>query len=359
MPGGYHSRKKGLDVPQLEEKIAVIQDETYPETEHQAPIEEVTVRVRKDFRRHELLGANAFLLEMFKQFNDVLGVRTSDVMSGSITDLQDTIDNVTQQAQERTAGIAVTAVVSGPGQIRAEVAVANLVGHRLPSGVGFRRAFIEVLVRDDRGTIVWSSGRTNQLGIIVDGNGQILPSEFFTEYVDAQGAVRQHYQPHHEVITSQDQVQIYEELVQNADGKFTNSFVRRDHIVKDNRLLPTGWTARGPDPSLQGRFLEATHPEGSAVDDPDYQDGHAGTDHVTYLITLPAGVDPTTCTLEATLNYQSIPPSFLNTRFTAAPDGDATRRLYYLASNLKLAGTSTENWKLPLASSSAPVTRPQ
>jgi mono/diheme cytochrome c family protein len=359
MPGGYHSTKKGLDVPQLKEKIAVIQDETYPEAANRAPIEELTVRVRQEgFSRHELLGANAFLLQMFRQFYDVLGVRTDDYMSGSTTDLQDTIDNVTQQAQERTARITASAVVSGPGRIQADVAVTNLVGHRLPSGVGFRRAFIEVLVKDDQGRIVWSSGRTNRLGIIVDGNGQILPSEFFTEYVDAQGHVQQHYQPHYEVITSQDQVQIYEELAQSADGKFTTSFVRRDVIVKDNRLLPIGWTERGPDPSLNGRFLEATHPEGSAVNDPDYRDGHAGTDHVTYQITLPAGVDPTTCTIQATLNYQSIPPSFLNDRFTSAPDGDATRRLYYLASNLQLAGTSTEHWKLPLASSSVPVTRP-
>jgi mono/diheme cytochrome c family protein len=359
MPRSYHSAKKGLDVPQIKEKIAIIEDEGYPEAEHAVPVEDFTVRVRQEgFSRHELLGANAFLLQMFKQFYDVLGVRTADYMSGSTTDLQDAIDNVTQQAQERTARITASALAVGPGQIRADVAVTNLAGHRLPSGVGFRRVFIEVLVRDDHGSIVWSSGRTDRLGIIVDGNGQILPSEFFTEYVDAQGRVQQHYQPHHEIITAQDQVQIYEELVQNADGKFTTSFVRRDVIVKDNRLLPIGWTERGPDPSLNGRFLEATHPEGSAVDDPDYHDGRAGTDHITYQITLRAGVDATNCTVQATLYYQATPPSFLNDRFSTAPDGDATRRLYYLTSNLQLSGTSTENWKLPLASTTTSVAPP-
>jgi len=358
MPRSYHSAKKGIDVPQLEEKIAIIEDEGYPEAEHAVPIEDRTVRVREEgFSRHELLGANAFLLQMFNQFYDVLGVRTADYMSGSTTDLPDAIDNVTQQAQERTAHITAAARASGPGRIQADVAVTNLVGHRLPSGVGFRRAFIELLVKDDQGRIVWSSGRTDRLGIILDGDGRILPSEFFTEYVDAQGHVQQHYQPHHEVITAQDQVQIYEELVQSADGKFTTSFVRRDVIVKDNRLLPIGWTEAGPDPSLNDRFLESTHPEGSAVDDPDYHDGRAGTDHVTYQISLPAGVDATKCTVEATLYYQAIPPSYLNARFTSAPDGDATRRFYYLTSNLALAGTSTENWKLRLASTSTTVAR--
>jgi len=358
MPRSYHSAKKGLDVPQLKEKIAIIEDEGYPEAEHRVPIPDITVRVRQEgFSRHEFLGLNAFLLQMFRQFYDVLGVRTPDYMSGSTTDLQDAIDNFSQQAQERTARITASALAIGPGQIQADVAVTNLAGHRLPSGVGFRRAFVELLVKDDQGRTVWGSGRTNRLGIIVDGNDQILPSEFFSEYIDAQGRIQQHYQPHHEVITGQDQVQIYEELVQNADGKFTTSFIRRDAIVKDNRLLPIGWTERGPDPSLNGRFLAATHPEGSAADDPDYHDGYAGTDHITYQITLPPGVDTTKCSVHATLFYQAIPPSFLNDRFTAAPDGDATKRLYYLTSNLQLAGTSTESWKLPLVSNSAPVTR--
>jgi hypothetical protein len=356
MPRSYHSAKKNIDAPQLEEKIAIIEDETYPEAEHAVPIPDRTVRVRPDFARHELVGANAFLLQMFNQFYDVLGVRTADYMSGSTTDLPDAIDNITQQGQERTARITAVARGVSPNQIQADVAVTSLVGHRLPSGVGFRRAFVELLVRDDQGRIVWSSGRTNHLGIILDGDGQILPSEFLTPYVDAQGVVRQHYQPHYEIITAQDQVQIYEELVQNADGQFTTSFVRRDVIVKDNRLLPIGWTENGPDPSLNGRFLEATHPEGSAAHDPDYEDGR-GTDRITYQITLPPGVNAPNCTVHATLRYQAIPPYYLNARFSSAPGGDATRRLYYLTSNLELAGTSTEGWTLPLASTTTPVTR--
>jgi len=364
MPRSYHNTTNNvpkINVPKIQEKIAIIQDETYPEAEHAVSVEDFTVRVREDgFARHELVGANAFLLQMFRQFNDLLGVRTPDYMSGSTTDLQDAIDNVTQQAQERTATITASARAVGPGQIQADVAVTNLAGHRLPSGVGFRRAFIEVLVTDDGGRIVWSSGSTNRLGIIVDGNGNILPSEFHDEYVDSQGVVRQHYEPHYEVITAQYQAQIYEELVLNADNKFTTSFVRRNFIVKDNRLLPIGWTERGPDPSFaavdNGRFLHATHPEGSAADDPDYHDGRAGTDHVTYQITLPAGVDPTRCTVQATLFYQAIPPSFLHHRFSSAPDGQATRRLYYLTSNLQLDGTSTEHWKLPLAATRTAVT---
>lgn len=356
MPTSYHSETKKIDVPQIQQRIAIIEDETYPEAEHRVPTDKITVRVRQEgFRRHEFLGLNVFLLQMFDQFNDVLGVRKDDYMSGSTTDLQDAIDNYVQQAQSKSAKIAATATAIGAQQIEAKVSVSNLAGHRFPSGVSFRRLFIELLVTDANQKVVWASGRTNELGVIIDGNGKPLPSEFFAEYKDAQGKIRQSYQPHYETITAQNQVQIYEELSQDADGKFTTNFTRRDVQVKDNRLLPVGWTHKGPDASLNGRYLHATYPEGNAEKDPDYQDGKAGTDNLTYKITLPAGVDATKCRVLVTLYYQTIPPYYLNQRFTAAPTGDATRRLYYLTSNLNLSGTPVQNWKLPIVST-GPVT---
>src|SRR6266496_2854209 len=354
MPGYYHSEKKGIEVHQLVQKMAIIQDQDYPESEHSAPEPELMVRDRANFTRHELLGLNVFLLEMFKQFNDILGVRKEDYMSGSSTDLDDAIDNIAQQAQQRTATLQVAARATGNRTVTVEVAVTNLTGHRFPSGVGFRRAFIELLVFD--GTrLVWASGRTNALGVIVDGNGEVLPSEFFTEYTDSQGRVQQHFQPHYQVITSPQQVQIYEELIKNAEGKFTTSFTRRDETVKDNRLLPIGWTEHGPDPSLNGRFLAATHAEG-VHGDPDYVNGQ-GMDRIIYQITLPAGVDPSRVAVQATLYYQSIPPYYLNDRFKTVPHAAGTQRLHFLASNLELDRTPGEDWKLKIASATATTTR--
>ena len=75
-----------------------------PQAEHAAPLDEITVPYRqKGFRRHELLGLNAFLLRTFQvQPNTaVLGVRLPDYMSGSTTDLDDAIGNVVHQARTR------------------------------------------------------------------------------------------------------------------------------------------------------------------------------------------------------------------------------------------------------------------
>src|SRR5258708_37190251 len=148
--------------------------------------------------------------------------------------------------------------------VAAEGTVETLTGHRLPSGVGFRRAFLEVnavQTVNGRERVVWSSGHTNEVGVIVDADGTPLPTEFF-----AGGK----FEEHHETIDSQNQVQIYQELTTDADGQFTTSFIRRDHGVKDNRLMPHGYTLDVPDPaSLTGRYLEATPPKGAAATAPD------------------------------------------------------------------------------------------
>lgn len=349
MPRDYRNTFAGNEivVDPIRTKFAVIEDQDLPQADHRMGLDKIRVRFRESgFVRHELLGANAFVLEMFRQRNEVLGVRLGDFMSGIDTGLPSAISNVVRQVQRLTATIDVNVRGAEAGKVVADVTVANLTGHRFPSGVGFRRAFIEFVVLDgDR--VVWSSGRTNGVGVIVGQDGKPLPSEFFEEYVDAQGRKRQHFQEHHETIASDRQVQIYEELTQDAEGKFTTSFLRRDNDgVKDNRLLPVGWTRTGPDPkNFSKEFLEATFPKGRATQDPRYSDG-SGTDTVRYEATLPAGLDVMNLKVQATLYYQSIPPYYLAMRFREAPNGPATKRLYDLAANLKVENTAIADWKL-------------
>jgi len=88
--------------------------------------------------------------------------------------------------------------------------------------------------------------------------------------------------------------------------------------------------------------------------DPAYADG-SGTSIVRYEIPLNA-FTTRNITVTATLYYQSIPPYFLNDRFTQAPTGPATRRLYYLTSNLQTKGTSIEDWKFRIATASEVAT---
>jgi hypothetical protein len=53
--------------------------------------------------------------------------------------------------------------------------------------------------------------------------------------------------------------------------------------------------------------------------------------------------------VKATMYYQAIPPFYLQQRFKLAPDGEATKRLYYMASRLKTTKeTAIADWKLRL-----------
>ena len=101
--------------------------------------------------------------------------------------------------------------------------------------------------------------------------------------------------------------------------------------------------------------LDATFPKGDAARDPDYRDSK-GSDTVTYRIQLPPDVDPKDVSVQARLFYQSIPPYYLNHRFTASK-GEATSRLYYLASTVNLASTPMEGWKIAIASASRSVVK--
>src|SRR6202521_672072 len=337
MRNSYSNAAGTLKVPLIRQPIATIEDDTYPAAEHRAPADKIQVRFRDTgVERHQLQGRNVPLLEMFSQFmkdpkatpekrfpyNEVLGVRQNDYMLTVNADLPNAIDAFVEQAQNSTATIAVTPVSTRNDKLVANVTVTNKTGHRFPSGVGFRRAFIEFQVVDKSKKTVWASGRTDELGIIVDENNNRLPSEFFARYQDESGKPRQHYQPHYydqpgHTITRQDQVQIFEELIQDADGNFTTSFIRRDTPVKDNGLLPLSWTAKGPDSSLSGEFLAATPPH-AVGDDTHYKDV-SGTSVVTYEVPL-KGRDPKSLTLKATIYHQSIPPYYLKMRFDEAPD---------------------------------------
>jgi hypothetical protein len=320
-------------------RIANIEDNTYPFTDFRAPDKELALRVRNQYSRHTLTGMNLFGTMLFQQFPDILGIRTADYMyaEGELGLL--TAQNSTLElARSETARIGVASLNRTNDSLAATVRVENLAGHSLPSGVSFRRAFITFELLDAEGKVLWASGRTNSAGAIVKGiSDEVLPTEFF--YDEKTG--RQVFQPHYEVITDENQVQIYEELVADTKGKISTSFVGLDHPLKNNRLLPKGWRADGP-------FAEHTTPHGDAAHDSEYvnESGSSGADTVAYRIPLNERTRRAV-SVRAVLSYQSIPPYYLRDRF-AIGKGAETRRLAFLASHLNVKNTPVENWKLPL-----------
>jgi cytochrome c553 len=318
-------------------QIANVQDQSYPQADHQADFDSLFVERRDTFSRHTLLGINQFGLEMFNQFDSILGIYKLDYMTGSPI-MEQAISSSQILATEQTAQLEVLALSQKGNVLNAEIEVRSLVGHRFPSGVGFRRAFLEFRVKNEKGETIWVSGNTNSLGVILGADGKQLPSEFF-KIVDG----KQSYQPHHDTITSEDQVQIYQELVKDPEGNFTTSFISIFKHVKDNRLLPKGWK-QYPKAIIDPKQREATWPKGKAKDDKDFV---GGSDKITYQVKVPAGQKA--ATIEVSLYYQAIPPYYLKDRFDTAT-GDAGQRLLYLTSNLDLSKTNIGDWKLKVTS---------
>ncbi len=347
MPQMYKGR-------QLKFRVANIEDETYPFTDNRLPDKDITLKVRDTYSRHTLVGLNVFANQMFQQFPDLMGVITGDYMyAQGVAGLVTTEQSMLEMAREETARLEILGIRAAGGTLEVEVKVANLTGHGFPSGVEFRRAFLHLAVTDSRGNLIWASGRTNADGEILDG---ISEKVLATEYFGIDPTSGHNFQPHYSQqfpITRGNQVQIYEELVADSDGKLTNSFVRLYKHVKDNRLLPRGWRPDGP-------YAEFTEPFGRAEQDPGYipaknsPNGSEGSNTVLYRIPLGdlKGRPASVC---ASLNYQSIPPYYLADRFSLLEKGLAaekireTRRLKFLKDNLRVKGTAIEGWKLQLA----------
>ena len=365
-----HMPKTNAKEKPYRSKIATIQEfSSFPQAEFTLPPEDIDLEPREGFAKHTLVGLNMFLTKMAQQFPDVLGIRTEDPMLPSRRGVDASI--ATEQAvleqAAATADIELGATSEENGTLTAEVTIHNKAGHKFPSGVAFRRAFIHFEARDDLGNVLWSSGRTDRNGVIVDENGEPIEGElWWTSNCEARiSPEKRLHQPHYQEITRQDQAQIYQEMAAGPgdveppscgahaepEGPLTSSFLSICAKVKDNRLLPHGFLplkARGEIAAALGadsHLAEDVAPVGTAGD-PDYEMGEEapGQDTIRYKIPLDR-LEGGPVELRATLYYQAIPPFFLQDRFCTA-SGKDTSRLYYLAGKLDTSEGPIKGWKL-------------
>jgi hypothetical protein len=375
--GCHMPNKDSLGNP-YKSKIAAIQEHTnFPQAENALPKEEIDLPVRSGFGKHTLVGLNVFLLKMAWQFPDILGIRKSDPMltTTGIDSIPTAEGAMLDQAVNRTATVTVGDVREENGALNARVTVVSRVGHKFPSGVGFRRAFIEFSVLDVNNKVLWSSGRTNATGVLIDDKGQPIAGELWWNQ-DCSARIepdKRIHQPHYQVITRQDQAQIYQELVAQPPpgaspeacvpgaqpaGPLTTSFLSICTKVKDNRILPSGYLKLADriaiSKAIGANDAMAVESGAEAVgDDPDYQRG--GSDALVYRVPL-GEIRGKAASVQATLYYQATPPYFLQDRFCTSGSAD-TKRLYYLTGKLNLSGTLAQDWKLRVVTS-GPVSVP-
>jgi hypothetical protein len=179
-----------------------------------------------------------------------------------------------------------------------KVKLLNKAGHKFPSGYPARRAWIELEVKNQNGETVFHSGRMNP--------DFSLPDE------DA------NFEPHFNLIENPNQIQIYELVPGDVNGLFTNVLERGHVALKDNRLVPQGFSASDP-------VYDTTLVVG--IDgDPDF-DFDGGSDVVHYR--LPTNGYTGFLTVTAKVWYQSLPPKWMAPMFAhSSPEIDAFKTMF-------------------------------
>jgi len=229
---------------------------------------------RSPVGRHLFVGGNTLVPRILKENLDALHVKAMPESFDA------TVAAARALLSERTARVTIEETTRGVDELRFVVRVENLAGHKFPSGHPSRRAWLRVRVRDKDGRIVFRSGETDERGRLRAGE-EIHPAE-------APGGP---LLPHFLTITAADQVQVYEAVLEGARVRAHGA------LAKDNRLLPTGWSAVHADAA-------ATRPVGVGEDD----DFVGGGDTVAYAIPF-ADVAPP-YEIEVELLYQPISPRY-------------------------------------------------
>jgi hypothetical protein len=174
---------------------------------------------REGVHRHEFVGANFLIEGMLKEHHDELSVNaTPDELAAAQERTRHFMQTQAARVSLRTSSVAKGLAV--------QVLVENLTGHKLPTAYPSRRAWLHVVVRDGNGKVVFESGALNPDGSIVGNDNDADPHRF---------------EPHYTEITSPEQVEIYEPILGDPEGRVTTGLLSAVSYLKDNRILPKGF----------------------------------------------------------------------------------------------------------------------
>ncbi|MEJ2756886.1 MAG: hypothetical protein P8046_00260 [Anaerolineales bacterium] len=237
------------------------------------PISNIAATIQPYLRKHSFTGANAFMLKLLKANAETTGITAEDGQ------MQAAIDRVmTQLSAPPNTVVRMGNVTLEEGLLDAEVTVSNGNGHKFPAGFPSRRVWLHVWVTDGSGETVFESGA-------VDADGRIVGNDN-----DTDPAL---YEPHYDLITDPEQVQIYEAIMHNTENEVTTTLLKASGYLKDNRMLPAGFSLAAVDPAIA--------PYGQVKEDENFV---GGRDTIHYAVDVSQYAGPFTINFE--LYYQSI-----------------------------------------------------
>ncbi len=214
---------------------------------------------RTPFWQHTFVGGNAYMLNLLKNNIDSLGLTAApEHFDSTISRTEYSLMNQSIELKTFTNYL--------DNQLQVKVYIKNLTGHKIPTGIPFRRMWIHLKVEDQNNNIVFESGEWDSAGKIIDYNSD--------------------FEPHYNLISSEDQVQVYEGVFTDVNNQVTYTLLKADQYIKDNRLPPIGFITTH-------QSYDSIKIVGNANDDTNFNkygtyQGGTGADSITYLIPVTA-----------------------------------------------------------------------
>lgn len=237
------------------------------------------LKKRHPFGLHQFFGANTLMLSLMKEYREELDL-TMPVSSHA---WEESIAN-NRLSLKNAAELEVLSYGTDADTLHVNIKIANKSGHKFPTGYPSRIAWIELTLLD--------AGSMDTLfkNGIMDLSGNIYGQD-------------KPFEPHHEVIRSSNEVQVYEMVMSNLKGDLTTRLNDAFQPLKDNRLLPAGFSS--------GHFTyDTVSVFGQALADEDYiGQSQSGADRIFYKIPLDG--QSGTGTLHVRLKYHSMPQRWL------------------------------------------------
>ena len=235
---------------------------------------------RRPYGYHDLVGGNTFMLDLMKMFSGSLDIKAT------ASQLDSTRAKSLDLLQNHTALINVSEKAQQGDTSVFDIQIRNLAGHRFPSGFPSRRAFLQIIAENAQGDTVFASGLWNA--------------------DDELNGINQPFEPHYDIISSPGQVQVYELVMGDVNGNVTTVLERAHTALKDNRLVPEGF-------SKSHVSYDTTRIYGGADLDPNFnvENGQEGSGSDRIELRIATQLIANGYTVSVRLYYQTIPPEWL------------------------------------------------
>jgi hypothetical protein len=258
-------------VPRIDDEVALALDYSF-------------IGGRSPFGKHELTGANVFMLKLMRNNIAALGINASSI------DYDSSIVRTERMLRDCTLTLQLNELNRTTDSVYYSLRIENKAGHKFPSGYPSRRASLQFLLKDESGdTLFFNGGFDSEYEVI----GHSLP-----------------YENHHQIIRNEEDVQIYEMVFADINGDKTTILERGYEILKDNRIPPNGF-------STQHMAYDTVSIVGNAEEDINFNIENAtegsGSDLVYYTIALNGYMGPLSA--KARIYYQTTPPAWMSEMF--------------------------------------------